>query len=340
MAVEFFPFGSLHDGRQVTAARLKNRAGASLTVLDYGATVQSLCVPACDGALVDVVLGYDSAEEYERNGDFFGATIGRVANRIGGAEFELHGKSYELAKNDGENQLHGGILGFDKRIWRMAAQGDSLLCWRTSPDGEENYPGNLEVRVLFTLSEDNRLTITYDADTDDDTPVNLTNHSYFNLNGSGNILAHRLQLFAERICENDAGCLPTGKLLWVEGTAFDFRKEKEIGTDIGAKEEQLILAGGYDHNYVLAGKKAAVVCGDKTGIELTVETDLPGVQFYTANMLGKRTGKSGRAIGPRDAFCLETQLFPNAMNCWSFPSPILHAGEHLHTETVYAFRLR
>ena len=340
MAVEFTPFGRLRDGRQVTAAKLKNRAGASMTVLDYGATVQSLCVPNRDGSIVDVVLGYDSAEEYEKNGDFLGATIGRVANRIGGAEFELHGKRYELAKNDGENQLHGGILGFDKRIWRMAAQGDSLLCWRTSPDGEENYPGNLEVRVLFTLSEDNRLIISYDADTDADTPVNLTNHSYFNLNGSGDILAHRLQLFAERICENDAGCLPTGRLLPVEGTAFDFRKEKEIGTDIGAEEKQLILAGGYDHNYVLAGKKAAVVCGDQTGIELTVETDLPGVQFYTANMLGKRSGKGGRVIGPRSAFCLETQLFPNAMNCWGFPSPILHAGEHLHTETVYAFRLR
>ena len=340
MAVEFTPFGRLHDGRQVTAAKLKNRTGASLTVLDYGAAVQSLCVPARDGGFVDVVLGYDTAEEYERNGDFFGATIGRVANRIGGAEFELHGKVYRLEKNDGENQLHGGREGFDKKMWRMAAQGDSLLCWRTSPDGEENYPGNLKVQVLFTLTDDNRLCISYDADTDADTPVNLTNHSYFNLNGDGSILSHRLQLFAERICENDAGCLPTGRLLWVEGTAFDFRKEKEIGADIGADEEQLILAGGYDHNYVLAGKKAAVVYSDQTGIELAVETDLPGMQLYTANMLSDRIGKGGRTIGRRAAFCLETQLFPNAMNCWGFPSPILHAGEHLHTETVYAFRTR
>ena len=340
MAVEFTPFGRLQNGRQVTAAKLKNRAGASVTVLDYGAAVQSLCVPARDGSLVDVVLGYDTAEEYERNGDFLGATIGRVANRIGGAEFELHGNVYRLEKNDGENQLHGGREGFDKKIWRMAAQGDSLLCWRSSPDGEENYPGNLKVQVLFTLTDDHRLCISYDADTDADTPVNLTNHSYFNLNGSGSILSHRMQLFSERICENDAGCLPTGRLLWVEGTAFDFREEKEIGADIGADEEQLVLAGGYDHNYVLAGRKAAVVCGDRTGIELTVETDLPGVQLYTANMLGERTGKGGRKFGPREAFCLETQLFPNAMNCWGFPSPILHAGEHLHTETVYAFRTR
>ena len=340
MAVEFFPFGCLRDGRQVTAAKLKNRSGASVTVLDYGATVQSLCVPAKDGRPVDVVLGYDTAQEYECNGDFFGATIGRVANRIGGASFELHGKRYELAKNDGENQLHGGVLGFDKRMWRMAAQGESLLCWRTSPDGEENYPGNLKVQVLFSLTDDNRLCICYDADTDADTPLNLTNHSYFNLNGSGSILSHRLRLFSERICENDAGCLPTGRLLWVEGTPFDFREEKEIGTDIGAENEQLKLAGGYDHNFVLAGKKAAVVWGDQTGIELTVETDLPGMQFYTANALAERVGKDGRTIGRREAFCLETQLYPNAMNCWGFPSPILHAGEHLHTETVYAFRTR
>ncbi|MBQ2072288.1 MAG: galactose mutarotase, partial [Oscillospiraceae bacterium] len=244
MAVEFYPFGRLSDGRQVTAAKLKNRAGASVTVLDYGATIQSLCVPARDGSLVDVVLGYDTAEEYERNGDFFGATIGRVANRIGGAAFELHGKRYELAKNDGENHLHGGTEGFDRKLWRMAAQGESLLCWRISPDGEENYPGNLKVQVLFTLTEDNRLCIGYDADTDADTLLNLTNHSYFNLNGSGDILSHRLQLSSERFCENNAVCLPTGRLLWVEGTAFDFRREKEIGADISAEEEQLKLAGG------------------------------------------------------------------------------------------------
>ena len=211
---------------------------------------------------------------------------------------------------------------------------------RISPDGEENYPGNLKVQVLFTLTEDNRLCIGYDADTDADTLLNLTNHSYFNLNGSGDILSHRLQLSSERFCENNAVCLPTGRLLWVEGTAFDFRKEKEIGADIGAEEEQLKLAGGYDHNFVLAGKKAAVVCGDQTGIELTVETDLPGIQLYTANMLSERIGKGGRKIGRREAFCLETQLYPNAMNCWSFPSPILHAGEHMHSETVYAFRVR
>ena len=340
MAVTFSVFGPLTDGRAVTAATLKNGSGASLTVLDYGATVQSLFIPNRDGGLTDVVLGYDSAVEYETNGDYLGATIGRVGNRIANAEFSLNGKIYRLAKNDGENHLHGGRKGFDSRFWKMAAQGDSLLCWRTSPDGEEGYPGTLEVRVCFTLTEDNRLRIVYDADTDADTLVNLTNHSYFNLNGSGSVLGHGLQLFAERFAENGKGCLPTGKLLWVENTPFDFRTEKTIGAEIGAEDEQLKLAGGYDHNYVLCGKKAAVLYGPETGIEMTVETDLPGMQLYSGNFLTDRKGKNGSTIHRRDAACFETQLYPNAMNCYGFPSPVLRAGAHLHSETDYSFRLR
>lgn len=340
MAVEFYPFGALSDGRKVTAAKLTNRAGASLTVLDYGATVQSLCIPDREGKATDVVLGYDSAEEYACNGDYLGATIGRVGNRIGKAEFSLNGKRYVLAKNDGENHLHGGREGFDRKFWHMAAQGDSLLCWRLSPDGEENYPGNLKVQVLFRLTDDNRLCISYDADTDADTLVNLTNHSYFNLNGTGTVLSHRLQIFAERFAENDEGCLPTGKLLWVEGTPFDFRTEKEIGAEIDAEDEQLKRGKGYDHNYVLTGKKAAVLYSPESGIEMTVETDLPGMQLYTANCLGERKGKNGSTIGLRSAACFETQLFPNGMNCYAFPSPVLRAGAHLHSDTVYSFRIR
>ena len=179
-----------------------------------------------------------------------------------------------------------------------------------------------------------------DADTDADTLVNLTNHSYFNLNGHGSVLDHSVQIFAERFTENDAGCLPTGKLLWVEGTPFDFRQEKTIGADIGADEEQLILAKGYDHNYVLCGKKAAVLYGPETGIEMTVETDLPGMQFYTGNFLPECRGKNGSVINYRYAACFETQLYPNAMNCYGFPSPVLRAGAHLHSETDYAFRVR
>ena len=340
MAVQFYEFGRLPDGRVVTAGKLTNHAGASLTVLDYGATVQALCIPDRDGKPVDVVLGYDTAEEYAKNGDYLGATIGRVGNRIGKAEFSLNGKTYVLDKNDGENHLHGGKEGFDKKFWRMAAQGESLLCWRTSPDGEENYPGNLKVKVLFQLTEDNRFRISYDADTDADTLVNLTNHSYFNLNGGGSVLGHRLQLFAERFAENDGGCLPTGRLLTVEGTPFDFRTEKEIGADIGAEDEQLKRAGGYDHNYVLCGAKAAVLYSPETGIEMTVETDLPGMQLYTGNFLTERKGKGGSMINKRYAACFETQLYPNAMNCYGFPSPVLRAGKHLHSETSYAFRVR
>ena len=340
MAVTFSTFGTLADGRAVTAATLKNRTGASMTVLDYGATVQRLCIPNRDGNLTDVVLGYDTIEEYVQHTEFLGATIGRVGNRIGKAEFSLNGVRYELAKNDGENHLHGGKEGFDRKLWRMAAQGDSLLCWRTSPDGEEGYPGNLDVRVCFTLTDENRLCIVYDAESDADTLVNLTNHSYFNLNGQGSVLNHLLQMPSERFAENDAHCLPTGRLLPVENTPFDFRKEKAIGADIGAGDEQLILAGGYDHNYVLCGKRAAVLFGPETGIEMTVETDLPGMQFYTGNFLPDCRGKNGGRIFKQSAACFETQLYPNAMNCWGFPSPVLRAGAHLHSETDYIFRVR
>ena len=340
MAVAFQNFGNLQDGRAVTAATLRNKSGAALMVLDYGATVQSLCVPNRDGGQTDVVLGYDTAAGYGTNDAYLGATIGRVGNRIGNAEFSLNGRRYVLAKNDGANHLHGGNEGFDKQFWRMAAQGESLLCWRTSPDGEEGYPGNLDVRVCFTLTEDNTLRIVYDAETDADTLVNLTNHSYFNLNGGGDVLGHRVQIFAERFAENGEGCLPTGRLLPVDGTPFDFRSEKRIGADIDADDEQLRLAGGYDHNYVLSGKKAAVLYSPDTGIEMTVTTDLPGMQFYSGNFLTDRQGKQGGAIHRRDAACFETQLYPNAMNCYGFPSPVLRAGKHLHSETCYSFRVR
>ncbi len=340
MTVQFSTFGKLADGTPVTAATLTNRNGASLTVLDYGATVQSLRIPNREGSLVDVVLGYDSIEEYVRHGEFLGATIGRVGNRIAGGEFSLNGTRYQLARNDGENHLHGGIEGFDRRLWRMAAQGGTLLCWRTSPDGEEGYPGTLQVRVCFSLTDENALRIVYDADTDQDTLVNLTNHSYFNLNGEGSVLEHQLQLFAERFCENGKGCLPTGKLLPVENTPFDFRQEKTIGAEIGADDEQLVSAGGYDHNYVLCGKKAAVLYSPDSGIEMTVETDMPGMQLYTGNFLPECPGKNGTVICRQGAACFETQLFPNGMNCYGFPSPVLRAGTHLHSETDYIFRLR
>ena len=323
----------------MAAFTVRNQNGASLTVLDYGATIQSLCVPDREGNLVDVVLGYDTEEEYKQNGGYLGGAIGRVGNRIGGSAFSLNGKQYRLARNDGENHLHGGANGFDKRYWTVHTESSSIVCSRLSPDGEEGYPGNLCVQIRYTLTEDNRLVIEYDADTDADTPVNLTNHSYFNLNGGGTALHHRLQLFAERITANGPGCLPTGELRRVEGTPFDFRQEKEIGAEIDADDEQLKLVNGYDINYVLSGEKAAVVTGDQSGIVMTVRTDMPGMQFYTANWLSERPGKNGGTLSPRDAVCFETQLFPNAMNCYGFPSPILRAGQHLHSETSYEFTI-
>lgn len=244
MSVTTIPFGTTAGGEAVTAYRLTNSAGASLTVLDYGAIIQSLCVPNGQGGFTDVVLGYDTVREYEENGGFLGATIGRAGNRIGGAAFSLNGVRYELARNDGDNHLHGGVRGFDKRMWQVAPGENALVCARLSPDGEEGYPGNLQVQVTFTLTEDNTLSIQYDALSDRDTPVNLTNHSYFNLNGGGSVLDHQLYMNAERFCENDAGCLPTGQLLWVEGTPFDFRTPKAIGADIGADCEQLRRGGG------------------------------------------------------------------------------------------------
>ncbi len=337
MNMEGFSFGALSDGTEVHALRLTNAAGASITVLDYGATLQSLRVPDRDGRLVDVVLGYDCAADYERYDMYLGATIGRVGNRIANAAFSLNGVEHRLAANDGANHLHGGLRGFDKRLWEMRAEGDSIVCSRLSPDGEEGYPGDLRVCVRFFLTRDNALRIVYDAEGDRDTPVNLTNHSYFNLNGGGTVLEHRLQVFAERFCEGDAGCLPTGRLLPVEGTPFDFRAEKRIGEDIGAEHVQLLRAGGYDHNYCLSGKHAAVLRSEETGIRMRVETDLPGMQVYSGNFLKRHPGKGGREIERRGALCLETQLYPNAFNCWGFPSPVLRAGQRLHSETVYAF---
>ncbi len=340
MAVSTIPFGRTAAGEPVTAYRLENENGMAVTVLDYGATIQSLLVPDRAGGFTDVALGYDTAAEYESNGGYLGATIGRVGNRIGGARFSLGGVEYVLAKNDGENHLHGGVRGFDKCLWSCDAKEDKLVFSRLSPDGEEGYPGALRVSVTFSLTKDNALVIAYDAVSDRDTLVNLTNHTYFNLNGGGSALEHILQINAERFCEADAGCLPTGKLLPVAGTPFDFREPKPVGRDIGADCEQLRRGGGYDHNFVLSGSTAAVVYSQSSGIEMTVKTDMPGMQFYAANGLDRRAGKAGSVMGPRDAVCLETQLFPNGMNCYGFPSPVLRAGKAMHSETAYCFAVR
>lgn len=339
-SISSFPFGRTADGHEVTAWQIQNGPMCA-TFIDYGATVQALTVPDKTGAPVDVVLGYRTVKEYEGNSGFAGATIGRFANRIGKAEFSLGGKCYQLEKNDGDNQLHGGLKGFDKQLWHGAATADNTVTFtRLSPDGEENYPANLTVSVSYTLTED-ALVICYDADTDADTIVNLTNHSYFNLNGGGSVLAHQLQVSAHQITENDESCLPTGRFLPVEGTPFDFRQPKPIGCDIDGNHVQLCYGKGYDHNFVLTGAhNAAVLWSEQSGICMTTHTDMPGVQIYSANNLDPRPNKDGTIWAYRQALCLETQLFPNAMRCYGFPSPVLRAGQHLHSKTAYVFSLR
>lgn len=331
-------FGYTAGGEEVKAHTLYNSSGMELTVIDYGATIQALKLPDRNCKAVDVVLGYDTVEEYERGDGYLGATIGRVGNRIGRGLFKLNNREYSLYINDGENHLHGGKAGFDKRMWHCEEAENALRFSYFSPAGEEGYPGNMQVRVTFSLREDNALSILYEAETDEDCPVSLTNHSYFNLSGRGDILDHLLKINADAYLENDSGCLPTGKILPVD-KAFDFRTEKPVGRDISAQHQQLLHFGGYDHNFVLSSGEAAKLTSPESGIAMTVTTDLPGVQLYTSNALSERKGKGGSDMGLHSALCLETQMFPNAINCDGFASPVLKAGEKLRTETVFKFEI-
>ena len=337
MSVDKFPFGTLADGTEVTAFRIR-RGKMCAVVLDYGATLQTLIVSGRTGA-VDVVLGYESASEYERRAGNLGGTIGRYANRIGGGEFELNGRRYILARNSGPNHLHGGLRGFDRRMWSAEVGDDHVRFSRLSPDGEEGYPGNLRAAVTYTLTE-RGLLISYDAVSDADTVISLTNHSYFNLAGSGTALAHELRINAVSFTENDENCLPTGRLIPVAGTPFDFRAAKPVGRDIGADNVQLAIGHGYDHNFALSGRDAAELYSPESGIAMQITTDMPGVQLYTANFLEHIPGKHGTLMEPHGAICLETQEFPDAVHHADFPSTVLHAGERYHRETELIFTLR
>lgn len=345
MAVTISDFGRTIDGNAVVVLKIINQSGAYVELLNYGATIYSVVVPDRNGKLRDVVLGYDDVQKYERNICYFGATIGRHANRIGKGKFTISGKEYTVACNDGANHLHGGNKGFDKYIWHHAVTGEnSVTMSRLSPDGEEGYPGNLEVSVTFTFNEQNTLVIDYKAQTDQETVVNLTNHSYFNLAGEGSVLDHSLQLFAEQYTENDDGCLPTGVIAAVAGTPMDFRTPKVVGTDIDTDWPQMKQVKGYDHNYVLGecgvDKKAAILYCDRSGIEMTVSTTKPGVQFYSGNFICGDSGKNGQQYAPRSGLCLETQFFPNATQFTQFPTPFLKAIKEYHYTTAYAFSVR
>lgn len=331
------PFGALEDGTAVSLWELTNERGLIAQVLDYGVTIRSVLVPDKRGKLVDVVLGYDTLKEYVRDGCYLGTTVGRCANRIKGASFELNGKTYPLYANNGENHLHGGKRGFNKYVWHGEQTGEAVTFSRLSPDGEEGYPGNLQVQVTIGWEGDS-LTIRYEATTDQDTVVNLTNHSYFNLNGKGKINGHLLQVAADHYTLNGRDGIPTGEVVSVEGSAMDFRTPKTIGQDAGKKEPCVSFFNGYDSNFIISGHPFATAVGDKTGITLIADTDQPGVQLYTANALGPRLGKKGSFYGFRSGFCLETQNYPDAIHHPQWPSCILKAGETYRSVTTYTFR--
>ena len=338
MNIERKPFGKTARGEAVTLFEIRTPE-LTARILDYGATVQALLVPDKNGKPVDVVLGHDTIEGYETHDGYLGACVGRVANRLGGAQFTLNGKTYILAKNDGKNHLHGGLRGFDKYVWDTEVLEDGVKFSRVSPDGEEGYPGTLRVSVSYRVAN-GALTITYDAVSDQDTLCNLTNHSYFNLNGGGTALSHTLQIHADRFTENSDQCMPTGKILSVDGTPFDFRAAKAVGRDIDTAAEQLRLVNGYDHHFCVDGaglRRAAVLRGDSSGIAMTMDTTSPGVQLYTANWLSRRGGKNGAVYEPRCAVCLEPQFPPDAVHHPDFPQPLLRRGEVYRHCTVYSF---
>jgi aldose 1-epimerase len=317
--------------------------------ITYGAIIQSLRTPDRAGRAADIVLGFDLLDPYLGDHPFFGAIIGRYGNRIGGAQFTLGGATYKLAANDGPNHLHGGARGFDKVLWKAElvkpAAGSGVAFTRTSPDGEEGYPGTLNVRVTYTLTERNELIVEYHGTTDKPTPVNLTQHSYFNLAGhaSGDILRHELTIDADRYTPVDGTLIPTGEIAQVEGTPFDFRKASAIGARINQDHPQLKYGRGYDHNWVLNRKGddlqlASRVYEPKTGRTLEIRTTEPGLQFYAGNFLdGSLTGKDGHVYRHRTGFCLETQHFPDSPNKPGFPSTILKPGEQYRTKTVFTF---
>jgi len=347
MQADSLKYNTTVDGKAVTLYTLKNGNGATVTITNYGGRIVSLLVPNKDDQLTDVVLGYDSIGAYRKKGEpFFGALIGRYGNRIGKGKFTLNGKQYTLQLNDGPNTLHGGTDGFYAKVWEAKqVDGKKLELNYVSKDGEAGYPGKLDVKVVYTLTDDNALQIDYTAKTDQATVVNLTNHAYFNLNGEGNksILDHELMIAADAITPVDSTLIPTGKLLPVAGTAFDFTKPKTIGKSIEEKEEQLKFGKGYDHNFALNKHDdktpVATVKSNLTGIKMEVYTSEPGLQFYSGNFLtgADKDGKGGKSYPFRSAICLETQHFPDAPNHANFASTELKPGQTYKTSTTYKF---
>ncbi len=334
-------FGTMPDGSKIVSYKLENDNGVSFRVINYGGIITHLMTPDKNGHADDVVLGFDNLQDYLGPHPYFGAIIGRYANRISKGSFVLDGVSYSLAVNNGPNHLHGGIVGFDKKVWlavrNVSTEFVSVKLACESPDGEESYPGTLMVEVEYLLNNQNELVINYTAQTDKKTHVNLTNHSYFNLNGGkGDVLGYSLQIDADYVTEPDKDSIPTGKILPVKDSAFDFRTPKEIGRDIAQ------VPPGYDHNFILNGnpghlRQIARVVDPVSGRTLEVLTTEPGVQLYTANYIDSIVGKNELLYKKHSAFCLETQHYPDSPNQQNFPSTVLLPGETYMQTTIYRF---
>lgn len=337
------------DFSSIKEYTLKNDKGMIVKITNYGATVTSIMVPDKNGKVKDVSLGYDNAEGYINSisRPYFGAIVGRYGNRLAKGKFTIDKKEYSVSINNGENHLHGGFMGYDKIIWDAKPFDNGVVMNYLSKDGEEGYPGNLNIEVTYTLTNDNELKIDYDATTDKSTPVNLTSHIYFNLAGEGSdtINDHVLMINADSYTPVDSGLIPTGEIAKVKGTPFDFKKPKLIGKDLAVKHQQLKFGLGYDHNWVLNKEKsfslAASLYHPKSGRFMEVFTKEPAIQFYGGNFLdGTLTGKSGNAYKHRSGLCLETQHYPDSPNHKNFPNTILKPGETYATSTVYRFSIK
>ncbi len=350
MSIKKSHFGFMPDGKEVFLYELDNGKNLKAQIINYGGIIKNLWVKSGSGAFVDVVLGRDTLEEYFENTGCFGAFIGRYANRIGGSKFTLNGTEYSLFANNGKNSLHGGKKGFNKYLLAESSVTDSetpsVTFEMLSPDGDEGYPGNLKVKLTYRLNSSDGIEIHYEAVSDKDTIINLTNHSYFNLNGdsSGDTLGHTLWMNCPFYTPNTAECMPCGEVLSVKGTPFDFLTPKKVGDAINADSEQLRMFNGFDHNFVIEGsgfRKAATLTGDKSRIVMDVFTNKPGVQFYSCNGVQKgRVCKNGATYPKHGGLCLETQFFPNSTTFSHFPSPIFKAGEVYDYKTEYRFSVK
>lgn len=347
MSITKTKFGNMPDGREVFLYTLENHKKVKAEIISYGAIVRSLWVKDSKGEYTDIVLGRDTLSEYLNNTGYYGAAVGRYANRIYRGKFEIDGTEYNVSINDGKNSLHGGIHGFNSYVWDVCECGTedepSIKMSITSPDGDEGYPGNLKMTITYTLTSNNGFIMHYEGTSDKDTVLNMTNHSYFNLNGVGreNIYNLKLQLNCDFYTPNTNECLPNGEILSVKGTPMDFTEGKKVGNDILSDFPQLKEFGGYDHNFVIRGRgfrKFAVLSSDITGITMEAYTDKPGVQLYTGNCIEEgRICKNGISYKPHDALCLETQYFPNSTGYSQFESPVLKKNEKYDFTTEYRF---